>query len=103
MRELDNFHYVPPTVEKVTFYADNANYCNKLFTFKVADYLAAFNLIKHFIRQNNHIRCCYLKGYCTVGNDNFPFQQSVNQEVISALNTSYDVTYSKFFITLSGI
>lgn len=100
MAAFDNYEYNQPIVEKITFYADHAQYRNKLFTFKIVNYFAAYNLLIHFVQSGNHIRSCYIKGYQLDRDEAKPFQQTVSQEFISVLNSTFSTDFAKFYLSL---
>jgi hypothetical protein len=98
MAPFDNRLFNEPIIDKLTFYADRWDYRNKLFTFKVTNYVAAWKMLLFFIKNDNHIRSAYLKGYTRQGDEFTHFQQVANQELINLLNSGFNVPFPKFFI-----
>lgn len=101
MAPFDNRLFDEPIIDKLTFYADRWDYRNKLFTFKVTDYISAWKMICHFVKNDNHIRSCYIKGYVRKGEEFTEFQQVANQELISLINSGMNIPFPKFFILFS--
>jgi hypothetical protein len=91
----------PRIVEKVTFYADNDVYRNKLFTFQVINYVAAFSLLKSFVHKGNYIRAAYLKGHDCCFDQDVLFQLTVSKSFLTSLNGRYAMTPSDFLLSLS--
>jgi hypothetical protein len=90
----------PRVVEKITFYADNSEYRNKLFTFKTVGYIAAFGLLQSFSNKGNYIRAAYVKGYDLHYDVAEPFQQSLSKEFLTKLNNGFKTGYSEFYLSL---
>ena len=58
-------NHIQKQVKKVQFYADSANYYNKLFSFNIGENqdveTGAIRIIKHFIKNNNRIRSVHIR------------------------------------------
>jgi hypothetical protein len=88
-------------LEKVVFYADNSGYQNKLFTFKVDNYVAALALLKKFVQNGNYIRSVFLKGYDKYPDSNTFFQLKLDRSCLTQLNEAYNVDLTKFFTSFN--
>lgn len=52
---------------KLQFYADNANYRNKMFSFEIKYKAEIFNILYAFAKNNNQFRAIFLKTTETIG------------------------------------
>lgn len=86
--------------EKLTFYADSPIFRNKLYTFRIADYRSAYNLLLQFVANGNYIRSVWIKGFSRYSENSEPFQLSLKKSFINGLNEGRKESHGIFFLNL---
>jgi hypothetical protein len=96
-----NYKIASKAISKITFYADKDDIRNKLFSFQVSTYLAAFNILNKFVKNGHYIRSAFTKGMLKDLSSAVPYQERVSKEYIELLNSGFNPDFVKFFCTLT--